>query len=96
MSMFKAEYQDFKREDPTVLVKVTLYDDDRNVIKPAISKLNLFRIINILVITRLPKMVINIVCQLSNYLDCRLVTTDWSCGPMMDRSSITAGPTGKS
>lgn len=43
MSMFKAEYQDFKREDPTVLVKVTLYDDDRNVIKPAISKAKLIQ-----------------------------------------------------
>lgn len=38
MSMFKAEYQGFKREDPTVLVKVTLYDDNRQVIKPTISK----------------------------------------------------------
>lgn len=41
MSMFTAEYQDFKREDPTVLVKVTLYDDQKNVIKPAISKAKL-------------------------------------------------------
>ena len=41
MSMFTAEYQDFKREDPTVLVKVTLYDDQKNVIKPVISKAKL-------------------------------------------------------
>lgn len=41
MSMFKAEYQDFKREDPTVLVKVTLYDDQKNVIKPTITKAKL-------------------------------------------------------
>lgn len=41
MSMFTAKYQDFKREDPTVLVKVTLYDDQKNVIKPAISKAKL-------------------------------------------------------
>lgn len=41
MSMFEAEYQDFKREDPNVLVKITLYDDQRNVIKPAITKAKL-------------------------------------------------------
>lgn len=41
MSMFTAEYQDFKREDPTVLVKVTLYDDQKSVIKPTITKAKL-------------------------------------------------------